>query len=127
MIHEALINLQEFISSRTNANSGLGNRVPSSIEYPYIQIMVDVGIEINHNTRNLALTNLRGTLKILGDEKNEFKTFEVLEKLLVNINQFDSQEGHRIEIGTVAIPEYVEDIYQISIPYTLRVQLQDIT
>jgi hypothetical protein len=125
MIADTLENLRQYIISEVGENCDIGNKDIAADQYPFIQILGDGAIPIFYDTEKLALANVTGTLRISDLRGNDIRVYEVFEKLLKKINQFETHEGHRIELGDEATPEYTDNNYIINVPYVLRFAIQD--
>ena len=127
MIDEELRALRKYIVSECKVNCGIGLRDISSDDYPYVEILPVNPIPLYYNTSKLFVMNMEVTLRITVDRKNEIEAFDVLERLLKKVLQFNRKYGHSVEPGAEAVPEYDEDntTYMISVPFILKLTAQD--
>lgn len=125
MIFNELFDLRQFLVNRLKINVRIGNVDISNTEYPIVQILPNEEMTVvNMNERSVTL-DMPVNLKIIVADGNEVKAFEMLDKMLREVNQFSKQKGHTLE-GTIT-PEYVDEkkTYEINVSYNLKLLQHD--
>jgi hypothetical protein len=125
MIFDELFNLRQFLVNRLKINVRIGNANISNTEYPIVQILANEEMTAHNMNEMLVTLDMPVNLKIIVDEKNEVKAFEMLDKMLREVNQFSKEKGHNLE-GTIT-PEYVDEkkTYEINVSYNLKLLQHD--
>ena len=127
MIADEMRALEKYINSKCKVRCQLGKIDPTPDDYPFVNIISNLSIPLSYDNRQLVLVNFPVTLKIIVADDNAIVAMEIFEKLLQKINQFNFHKGHEIEDLTEAVPLYDEEdrTYSISVPYMLRLKVQD--
>jgi hypothetical protein len=125
MIFDELFNLRQFLVNRLKVNVRIGNADIGNTEYPIIQILPNEEMTAHNMNERLTTLDMPVNLKIIVAENNEVKAFEMLDKMLREVNQFSKEKGHLLE-GTLT-PEYVEEkkTYEINVLYNLKLLQHD--
>jgi len=125
MIFDELFNLRQFLVNRLKVNVRIGNTDLSSNEYPIVQILPNEEMTVHNMNERMTTLDMPINLKIIVDENNEVKAFEMLDKMLRELNQFTAEKGHTLE-GAIS-PEYVDEkkTYEINVSYNLKLLQHD--
>ena len=125
MIFDELFNLRQFLVNRLKVNVRIGNTDLSSNEYPIVQILPNEEMTVHNMNERMVTLDMPINLKIIVAETNEVKAFEMLDKMLRELNQFASEKGHALE-GAIS-PEYVDEkkTYEINVSYNLKLLQHD--
>ena len=122
MIVSELYDLKQYLTDKCKCNVGIGQQDLGSNQYPFIQILIDDNTELFHSNNKLNTIDFTTSLKIQVDKDNEIKAFEILERLILNIDNFNSQSGHYV---VNIAPDYVDEIYEINVSYVLKIIIQN--
>nr|BDD44684.1 hypothetical protein 14 [Legionellales bacterium] len=125
MIVSEIRDLEQYIKANVKANCHFGLKDNDPNLYPLIEIRVTEDFDIYVENERMLTTDIPLELRIIVARENELKALEVLERLYLKINQFNTHRGHILEgSGT---PEYVEETktYEISLLYKLKLIIQD--
>ena len=116
---------QRHINNNIKVKCIFGERDSSPSEYPVIQVRMVDDFDIFRGNEKLLTQDLPLQLRIIVSKENEYDALEVLDRLYQKMNQFNPHKGNMFE-GT-GTPEYVEETktFEISIPYTLKLMIQD--
>ena len=122
MIVSELYDLKQYLTDKCKCIVGIGDGDTGSNQYPFIKILIDDNTELYKSNNKLNTIDFTTSLKIQVDKNNEIKALEVLERLLLNIDNFNPQSGHYVD--NIA-PDYVEERYEITVSYVLKIILQN--
>jgi hypothetical protein len=118
-----LLELKEYIISEVAENADITNKDIDPASFPYIKILPDREMTNYFMNRRMNCTDFQITLKIIVSRGNEIEALEVLEKMLLKLNLFNSDKGHRL--SDTFFPEYVDNTYEINVGYNLKLIKQN--
>jgi hypothetical protein len=115
--------LEIFITKNIGVNCGFGDKDITPEQYPYIKILPDLTITPYEHSFKAYTLQLPLTLKIIASRDNELEVLEVFQKIVKKINQFNDYRGH--EIVAPIEPEYLDNTFELSVPFNLKLIIQE--
>ena len=117
----AILDLKTYIINNVGIDCTIG--IDEKDTDTYIRIIPDQDFDFYKFNEKVAGTNFPVTIEINTDRENTIKGFEILEKLVRKLNQYDDNNGSSLlESGS---PEYTENKFKISLVYNLKTIIQD--
>jgi len=123
--YSELSDLQTYIKKNVGLDVKIGQVDKSIQAYPIIFIIPDENgnfTEIQGKTLNSFDFNLK--IKLIDVKDRLIKTFQYMDKLINKMNSFAEGKGHKFE--TDIITEFVNDNYEVTFKYKLKIRLQNI-
>lgn len=115
--------LEKYINRNVKVNCGFGDKDIKPDQYPYIQIIPALTMNLHRQDKKSVMLRFPVDLKIMVSRDNELEALEVFQRLLKKINQFNEFRNH--SIGEDIEPEYLESVYALRVPFILNLVIQD--
>ena len=115
-----LLNLKKYITSTVGVTCIIGYDEISQSDYIRI---IPAPFSFKTMNNNVVGTNFPVELQIVVDRDNTIRGFEILEKLVKDISNFNYKSGAKLqEDGT---PEYDENNFVITVTFNLKTIIQE--
>lgn len=125
MMYDDIEDLRLYLGENVGIYCHIGMKDFDPKQYPLIQILPDQTMTITtFNTKSSSI-DIPLTVKVIADRYAEKKVFYYAESVIKKINQYNDEKGHRLIQGEDITPEYTDNTYELTLPYVLKLIIQD--